>query len=72
MSRARFGFTALLAVVALVFLSPLRLDGQRASRFDREVVNGREVVAGEALVKFRYPLRLLISRRSLATPPQTM
>ena len=51
MSRARFGFTVL---VALVLLSPLRLDGQRGWRFDREVVNGREVVAGEALVKFRY------------------
>ncbi len=52
---SRFGFTALVAVVELVFLSPLRLDGQRVSRFDREIVNGREVVAGEALVKFRYP-----------------
>jgi len=55
MFRARLGFSALAAVVALVFLSPLRLDGQRASRFEREVVNGREVVAGEALFKFRYP-----------------
>src|SRR5688500_3203526 len=56
MYRARFGFTALFVVAALVFLSPLRVDGQRASRLDREVVDGREVVAGEALVKFRRPL----------------
>ena len=38
-------------------LSPLRLEGQRASRFDREIVNGREVVAGEVLVKFRSALQ---------------
>src|SRR5262245_31638377 len=29
------------------------IAGQRASRFDRETVNGRDVVAGEVLVKFR-------------------
>ena len=27
--------------------------GQRASRLERQMVNGREVVAGEVLVKFR-------------------
>src|SRR6185503_9891232 len=57
MRRTQFAVTALVAVVVLCFLSPLRLEGQRASRFDREIVNGREVVAGEALVKFRFPLR---------------
>src|SRR5687768_6031221 len=55
MRRIQFALTALFAVAALGFLSPLRLEGQRASRFDREILNGREVVAGEVLVKFRSP-----------------
>ena len=50
MRRIQLAFTALFAVAVLGVLSPLSLEGQRASRFDREIVNGREVVAGEVLV----------------------
>ena len=57
MRRIPFGLAVLFGVSALIFLSPLRTEGQRASRFERETVNGREVVAREALVRFRYPLR---------------
>lgn len=57
MRRTRFVLTVVCAVVALGLLWPQRLEGQRASRFDREIVNGREVVAGEALVKFRNPMQ---------------
>ena len=56
MRRPPFGLFALVGVSALIFLSPLRTEGQRASRFDRETVDGREVVAREALVRFRYPM----------------
>src|SRR5688500_3261631 len=56
MRRTPSVVASLVVVVALGVLSPLRLEGQRASRFDREIVDGREAVAGEALVKFRYPL----------------
>ena len=44
MRRIHFAFTALFALAALGVLSPQRLEGQRASRFDREILNGREVV----------------------------
>ena len=57
MRRIQFALTALFAVAALGFLAPLRLEGQRASRFDREILNGREVVTGEVLVKFRSALQ---------------
>lgn len=56
MRRTRFALTVVCAVAALGLLWPQRLESQRASRFDREIVNGREVVAGEALVKFRSPM----------------
>ena len=52
MSRARFIVSSLLVGMVLV-VSPLRLDGQRGSRLTLEILNGREVVAGEAIVKFR-------------------
>ena len=38
---------------AVLFLAPRRTAAQRAARFDRETVNGRDVVAREVLVKFR-------------------
>jgi subtilisin family serine protease/uncharacterized membrane protein len=47
----------LLGVVALFVLSSIRIEGQGGPRFDREIVNGREAVAREVLVKFRYPLQ---------------
>ena len=52
----RIGVVVVLVIGAALLLAPPPLIGQRASRFDREIVNGREVVAGEVLVKFRYPL----------------
>jgi subtilisin family serine protease len=47
----------ILGVVAVFFLSSIRIAGQGGPRFDREIVNGREAVAREVLVKFRYPLQ---------------
>ena len=44
-------------VIAVFFLSSIRIEGQGGPRFNRETVNGREVVAREVLVKFRYPLQ---------------
>jgi subtilisin family serine protease len=44
-------------VVALFFLTSIRIEGQGGPRFNRETVNGREVVAREVLVKFRTPLQ---------------
>ena len=38
---------------AALLLAPRRTAAQRAGRFDRESVNGRDVVAREVLVKFR-------------------
>lgn len=38
---------------AVLLLSPWQIAAQRGSRFERETVNGREVVAREVLVKFR-------------------
>ena len=38
---------------AALLLAPRRTAAQRAGRFDRETVNGRDVVAREVLVKFR-------------------
>jgi subtilisin family serine protease len=46
---------ALGALSAAITLTP-SVRAQRASRFDRETVNGREVVAREVLVKFRGPI----------------
>jgi subtilisin family serine protease/uncharacterized membrane protein len=47
----------ILGVVAVFFLSSIPIEGQGGPRFNRETVNGREVVAREVLVKFRYPLQ---------------
>ena len=38
---------------AALLLAPQRIVAQRASRFERESVNGRDVVAREVIVKFR-------------------
>jgi subtilisin family serine protease len=46
----------LCGVVAVFFLSSIRIEGQGGPRFNRETVNGREVVAREVLVKFRNRL----------------
>jgi subtilisin family serine protease len=46
-----------LGAIAVFFLSSIRIEGQGGPRFDREVINGREVVAREVLVKFRYPMQ---------------
>ncbi|MGH9386979.1 MAG: S8 family serine peptidase, partial [Vicinamibacterales bacterium] len=47
-------FAAVLSVAgAALFLASPPIAGQRASRFERETVNGREVVGREVLVKFR-------------------
>jgi subtilase family serine protease len=40
---------------AALLLAPRRIVAQRAARFDRETVNGRDVVAREVLVKLRQP-----------------
>ncbi len=40
---------------AALLLAPQRIVAQRAARFERETVNGRDVVAREVLVKFRQP-----------------
>jgi len=42
-------------VAAVLFLAPRRMVAQRNARFERETVNGRDVVAREVLVKFRQP-----------------
>ena len=38
---------------AALLLAPQRIVAQRAARFERETLNGRDVVAREVLVKFR-------------------
>src|SRR5262245_16515662 len=40
---------------ASIVLAPRGIVAQRASRFERDTVNGRDVVAREVLVKFRRP-----------------
>src|SRR5215510_3169723 len=40
---------------ASLVLAPRSIVAQRAARFDRETINGRDVVAREVLVKFRQP-----------------
>jgi subtilase family serine protease len=40
---------------AAIVVAPRRLVAQRGGRFERETVNGRDVVAREVLVKFRQP-----------------
>ena len=57
MRRAHYQLTALLGVLSLLILSTQRIEGQGNARFNREIVNGREAVAGEALVRFRDPLQ---------------
>src|SRR5262245_8175800 len=42
-------------IAAVLFLAPRRMVAQRNARFERETVNGRDVVAREVLVKFRQP-----------------
>jgi subtilisin family serine protease len=50
----RIIFTVVLAIGgAALFLASPPIAGQRASRFERDSVNGREVVAREVLVRFR-------------------
>jgi subtilisin family serine protease len=53
-----FGSTAAVTLLGgvLLLLAPVRLDGQRGSRLERQLVNGMEAVAGEALVRFREPV----------------
>jgi subtilase family serine protease len=45
------------AASGVLLLAPFPLEGQRASRLERQTVNGREVVAREVLVKFRNTLQ---------------
>jgi len=40
---------------AAIVVAPRRIVAQRGGRFERENVNGRDVVAREVLVKFRQP-----------------
>ncbi|HEX7794997.1 MAG TPA: CARDB domain-containing protein, partial [Vicinamibacterales bacterium] len=40
---------------AAIVVAPRRIVAQRGGRFERETVNGRDVVAREVLVKFRRP-----------------
>ena len=47
----RIGVAVVLGVVAGALLLVPPLVGQRASRFEREAVNGRDVVAREVLVR---------------------
>lgn len=57
MRRTSFGVAVVFGMVgAMALLAPPPTEGQRASRFERETVNGRDVVAREVLVKFRDTL----------------
>ena len=53
MHRTSFGLAISFAVGAVLLLAPTPGEGQRASRLERQTVNGRDVVAREVLVKFR-------------------
>ncbi len=53
MNRTWFGLTISFAVGAVLLLAPAPGEGQRFSRLERQIVNGRDVVAREVLVKFR-------------------
>jgi len=58
MRRASFGVAVVFGMVgAMVLLAPPPTEGQRASRLERQTVNGRDVVAREVLVKFRDTLQ---------------
>ena len=53
MRRISFGVAVVGGMVgAMVLLAPPPTEGQRASRLERQTVNGRDVVAREVLVKF--------------------
>src|SRR6185295_736878 len=54
MRRTSFGVAVLLGGVLLASSQPA---GQRASRLERQTVNGRDVVAREVLVRFRNALQ---------------
>lgn len=58
MRRTSFGVAVVFGMVgAMALLAPPPTEGQRASRLEREIVNGRDVVAREVLVKFRDTLQ---------------
>lgn len=58
MRRTSFGVAVVFGMVgAMVLLAPPPTEGQRASRLERQTVNGRDVVAREVLVKFRDTLQ---------------
>src|SRR5688572_28802529 len=50
-------FGAAVVIGAAILLAPPPTEGQRSSRFERQTVNGREVVAREVLVKFRQDIQ---------------
>jgi len=53
MRRSWLGVAVVAGSIAAALAFAPAVSGQRASRLERQLVNGREVVAGEVLVKFR-------------------
>ncbi len=57
MRRSWLGVAVVAGSIAAALAFAPAVAGQRASRLERQMVNGREVVAGEVLVKFREGAR---------------